>query len=308
MAKTIKFNLILDNKPIRTIEDLRENFSIEDILELYHNGLLKRWLQVRGYLEFLEKVDSINEEDATKIIIELITIFEVETEIEKVREGIAILGHINERKEQFDEYNKLNFKTQMIINDYHSGYRELIDDIIENKDDVAKIKANIKEIEKNYIGLFDLNFYDLYFELINKAPLAVFVILMSDKLRNYFIKELNEDNNYEDDEFTNTESHTDEIHRLIKEFVEDSWEFKEKLGEHLKIFKGNTEAYWKDIEPKEKRFMIINMELRNYVRGAGNFGEELSSDDINNNFVILNGIDYKSNNANQELLYMEVYL
>lgn len=49
MAKTIKFNLILDDKPVRTIEDLRENFSIEDILELYNNGLLQSWLEVRGY-------------------------------------------------------------------------------------------------------------------------------------------------------------------------------------------------------------------------------------------------------------------
>ena len=32
MAKTIKFNLICDGKPVRTIEDLQENFSIEDVL------------------------------------------------------------------------------------------------------------------------------------------------------------------------------------------------------------------------------------------------------------------------------------
>lgn len=30
MAKTIKFNLICDNTPVRTIEDLQNNFSIED--------------------------------------------------------------------------------------------------------------------------------------------------------------------------------------------------------------------------------------------------------------------------------------
>ena len=31
--KTIKFNLILDDKPIRNIEQLQENFSVEDILK-----------------------------------------------------------------------------------------------------------------------------------------------------------------------------------------------------------------------------------------------------------------------------------
>ena len=44
MAKTIKFNLICDQKPVRTIEDLQNNFSIEDVLAYYRNGLLTRWL------------------------------------------------------------------------------------------------------------------------------------------------------------------------------------------------------------------------------------------------------------------------
>ena len=57
MAKTIKFNLICDNTPVRTIEDLQNNFSIEDVLDYYRNGLLCRWLKVRGYEEELKKVE-----------------------------------------------------------------------------------------------------------------------------------------------------------------------------------------------------------------------------------------------------------
>lgn len=49
MSKTIKFNLICDGNPVRNIEDLRDNFSIEDVLKVFHNGLLVRWLGVRGY-------------------------------------------------------------------------------------------------------------------------------------------------------------------------------------------------------------------------------------------------------------------
>ena len=55
MAKTIKFNLICDNTPVRTIEDLQNNFSIEDVLDYYRNGLLCRWLKVRGYEKELKK-------------------------------------------------------------------------------------------------------------------------------------------------------------------------------------------------------------------------------------------------------------
>ena len=67
MAKTIKFNLICDNKPVRTIEDLQENFSIEDVLKYYNNGLLKRWLAVRGYKAELEKVEAMEETEALHI-------------------------------------------------------------------------------------------------------------------------------------------------------------------------------------------------------------------------------------------------
>ena len=49
MAKTVKFNLILDGFPVRNLEGLREHFSIEDMLEYYNNGLLVKWLDVRGY-------------------------------------------------------------------------------------------------------------------------------------------------------------------------------------------------------------------------------------------------------------------
>ena len=39
MAKTIKFNLICDNKPIRTIEDLQNNYSVQRI-NLANSGIL----------------------------------------------------------------------------------------------------------------------------------------------------------------------------------------------------------------------------------------------------------------------------
>ena len=67
MAKTIKFNLICDGNPIRRIEDLTDNFSIEDVLAYYENGLLKKWLKVRGYTEHLEKVEEILTENQLDI-------------------------------------------------------------------------------------------------------------------------------------------------------------------------------------------------------------------------------------------------
>ena len=83
-------------------------------------------------------------------------------------------------------------------------------------------------------------------------------------------------------------------------------DFKEHLGDALRSFSGNTEKYWKELEPKDKKYMIISMQEGDYVRFAGKRGEELGYADIRNQFVILDGIDYGSNNAAHQLLYMEV--
>mgnify|MGYP003416271723 CR=1 FL=1 len=75
MAKTIKFNLLCDEKPIRNLDDLKENFVIEDILNYYNNKLLQKWLKVRGFEEEFEKVNKINEKEDEKIIYKLIDTF-----------------------------------------------------------------------------------------------------------------------------------------------------------------------------------------------------------------------------------------
>ena len=48
------------------------------------------------------------------------------------------------------------------------------------------------------------------------------------------------------------------------------------------------------------------MESENFIRSSGNSGQELSKDNVMNKFIILDGIDYKSNFPYDKLLYMEV--
>ena len=75
---------------------------------------------------------------------------------------------------------------------------------------------------------------------------------------------------------------------------------------HIKIFRGKTDQYWKDIEPKGTRCMIISIKKENKLRNAGKNGEELTYDDINEQFIFTDGIDYMSNSDTDELIYMEV--
>ena len=100
MAKTIKFNLILDNYPVRNIEGLQEHFSIEDMLKYFENGLLLRWLNVRGYDEQYALVKNIDKSlEKKEIVKELVKIFEVvEMDDAEIEKAIGILVYLDEEK------------------------------------------------------------------------------------------------------------------------------------------------------------------------------------------------------------------
>ena len=332
MAKTIKFNLICDDKPVRTIEDLQENFSIEDVLKYYQNGLLLRWLEVRGYEAEYKKVSEIREIEALEIVKELIKIFDIEADEKKVEEGVYMLQFLEERKELCEAYKQDSFKAQGIIDDYQTGFNQLIDGIIENPNDVARIKANIAELMSGYKWAMDLNHRQLFWELKELSPLAIMCFLMNDEARKYYLPmPVRKDNvsdeavkkvniaaaavavafvKKEDDSTAvsyDTENNADKrnMYNAICSMLKSS-DFVSRLGDNLHIFAGVTDGYWKDLETKGKKYMIISMGSGDYVRSAGLQGGDLASTDIENKFVIVDGIDYKSNSSSRQLLYMEV--
>lgn len=340
MAKTIKFNLICDGNPVRTIDDLRNNYSIEDMLAYFDNGLLHRWLEVRGYIDELNLVKGIKETAPLEITKQLIKIFEVEQDEQVVEEHIYILAYKDERDFLNGEYAKNSKKTQVVIDDYHAGYRELVMTIIENNTDMAKIKAALKEIDENYNSLFELNYRELFFAFFREAPMALFAMLMRDKMRDkYLPTEIerpeggtlssiegasglvtkvfgltssinNQSESTESEEvqyIMDTEIDADKrtmYGRLIS--LTTISKLEEIFQDTLCSYAGITDGYWKDVEDKDKKYMILRMESGNYVRGTGVKDGDMDSADINNHFVIMDGIDYKSNNATQRLLYIEV--
>lgn len=182
MAKTIKFNLILDNKPVRTIEEMQENFCIDDIQEFYENGLLQKWLKVRGYDGYLKKVDEIK--DKKNAINELIKIFEIETSKAKIEEGIYSLKFKEEKMQKLKELNEKNYKREEVVNAYHNGYEKIKDDLIEHKKDMPFIKSAVKTIYSDYFRLLKIDFVSFFQTMAQKSPLTLFAMMMLDGYRN----------------------------------------------------------------------------------------------------------------------------
>lgn len=322
MAKTVKFNLICDGTPIRTVEDLRDNFSIEDVLEYYSNKLLHRWLSVRGYDDFLNKVEEIKSEDPMEIIKSLITLFDVEVDAKRVEESVYILRYKKAREELLFIYKLDEFKANSVVSDHQTGYTQLVDRIVDNADDIAVIRASISEMINNYYWILEKDHRNLFYKLYYKAPMALFVMLTHKETRKLYLPQMvtitktkddgtdevvetttDVNKKYDDKELTQLMSDKLEMYKLVCGLISTA---KTILKDNLLSFAGVTDGYWKDIETKEKKYMIIEMQYGNYVRSAGKAGEEFGYYDVLNGFIIIDGIDYKSNNANDKLLYMEV--
>ncbi len=379
MSKIIKFNLDIDNNSIRTTEDLRNNFVIEDVLELHNNGMLKKWLNVRGFHEYLKKVEEICETSDIEVINQLVNIFQVELPSRKLEELTEILRYKKQKQALLEQYENVGFNANRIINDYHKGYKTVINHIVENKNNMSQIKASVKAVAEDYINLFLLNSNNIYNKLVESAPMAIYAFLMNSRLRDSFlcdkhiiahicayftvdgafVLEQYKSNNLREVNIKKHEEDTNNRWKLITkekvlilnanydrgylkvkdrngtqytgvdvigkildglsfssyysdEFVEYieyeniNMKLKSALGDELKVFCGVTDSYWKDLEPSSKKCMILSIEPGSFVRNQGKREIEYKSEDINGKFLILDGIDYKSNNSLSELLYVEV--
>lgn len=358
MAKTIKFNLICDGFPVRTLEDLQNHFSVEDVLTYYHNRLLHRWLTVRGYTKELEEISDIRQENPSDIAKELIRIFDISTDKQEVETTLYFLQYKQERQRLWEAHHKEQAMEITVLADHLKGYMQIKNGILQSPMDAAFIKASIQEMVEQYADLFDLDHRALFYLFLEKSPLAVMRLLMNPVSRRYYMPQqkkveentpsgavspnpYSEESSHEarasvlarlsylhtnvpstkaaepvkdsrgtpsgqcDAAETRANQDQQEMYAVLcKEF--DSARFLDGLGENLKKFSGVTDGYWKDLEPAGKQYMILKMGYGNYVRSAGLLNGDLATSDVMNKFVILDGVDYKSNAAKDVLLYMEV--
>lgn len=399
MTKAIKFNLTLDNYPVRDLDDLKEHFNLDDLLTTYHNKLLHRWLAARGLQTELKQLDAIaNRNDDQSVARDLCSIFQInltDDEIGAIAYPLQLQQQEQQRLKQLEEQQ---FKRDAVITDYHAGYEKLCWDMLECAEDYPFIKSAINTLSANYSKLLVANFesfFDICMANYNdnenqfsfkgiaknhfkerKSPLILFAMLANESYREY---DVFSEHNYrrladcipnpytevEGDKIVykgNTNStfvkitdekvivkkmserpgadgrynvlvSNEEIAKEVKGYGEISnaigiklnnlyffsgmdTDFVEyvilklsptkSLPKPYKVYAGATEGYWKDLEPKGTKCLILTMKEGNVLRNAAKSGEELTAADIDGQFLLLDGIDYKSNNADHALIYMVV--
>lgn len=209
MAK-LKTPLRIDGKRISTIEELRENFVLDEVLESYKNGVLQKWLASRGFDE-AEKVEKIDSKNNNNILRELIKIFEAEYDEKEINESLKTFAYMEHREERKNEYRESNEKlsdlanrnielngsifSNNMINNYFLEYKTLVDKMMkENKNGIELMKI-FKKILIHYNGVFSIDCENVLKKAIDDNELSIVVMFMNKDIREKFKKIKTSDSN-----------------------------------------------------------------------------------------------------------------
>ena len=312
MAKEIKFNLIVDETPVRDIAGLQDNFCIEDVLELYRKGVLEKWLCVRGFKEELKKLAEVKPDDKD-LAYKLADVFDVGIPADRMNEAMYSLRFYEKRTEELMSRESNDQQERNVIDGYHNGYDVLKAQIAVDSLDMPKLKAIAKEIADKYIALFALDYSRFFGCFVDDAPLMIFAILMNSHLRDYFLDHSWIKGKLGKKFLLKTEPQRRSFPvemagftSLASDVVESDSLKSEALPFGCKFFKGKTDGYWKDLEEKDCRCLVVSIPDGTFVRSSDKALEEYSAKDINGNFLLLDGLVYKSNTGTSGVVYLEV--
>ncbi len=307
MIKNIKFFIQVNGYPIRSLEELEEQFHLQDVLALYKKGVLLRWLIAHNFEEKRHELELIpsglSDIEATKVLIE---IFCPHLPKESIQESIYPLLFLEEQKKQIETVHDSEEKWDKIINGYHESYLQLKNDIFEHAFDLPFLSEASLQLVNKYWKLVKLEesfFSDKMFEMAPGIffPLLAFDILndtIKNKVTNCIAKCFNG---------ANLETEETVVVTLLKGERKDitSQDSGNISKGSLTFIQKTTHESWDDIVPdKECKILILYLGKGDFVRSRVT-REELDSDTVNRNFPILDGLDYKGL-RNGPLVYMDV--
>lgn len=157
MKKKIKLPLeMADGVKVRTLDELKDNWSLEKVVENYLNGRLATWLNDRYYTELAEQVNALAEvQDNTALQKELCRIFDVDFADE---EDIDV-DAVNERNRKLDVLRQHTADDAVLKNvDSVAFDQEELGDILDAGENIIYLLNNTFSIplsvkNKKYIGI-----------------------------------------------------------------------------------------------------------------------------------------------------------
>lgn len=251
MAKIPKFNLTMDGELVRSIEELQNNFSVDDILDHFESKRLHKWLKSRGFTDYLTKVEAIEYDDKTASIKPLMDIFEIDYSDEDLSNILDQLKYVpttashtalvpvstaQAASEKFPVAPLSKEVSGSVNLDYESQkYDELVNEIINDPENLELIKKNIDLLASKYYAFFSRDALYLFHKLSKRSHLALFAILDNPKaIRPYLPFFEKRDKSYLTSVFTKI-SDRDEFKALFNKTAEEVFS-EGNVAENYKLF------------------------------------------------------------------------
>lgn len=319
MAKTIKFNLNCDGHHVRTLEDLREHFSMEDVLEYLNNGMLARWLDIRGYTAEKEQVEQITADNDRDRLWALVNIFDIDADQKEVTERAQQLDWKNRQKALSAVYQASGEGRQRILSDYFSGYKNAVETILTNLEDYGSIKSAVTDIDEHYQEAFDLQYKELIKRIYGAVwkdahmPTALLALFTRPHMRAKYLPEADTPSSFVMRLPTRIALSWPN-YKQIMEYAQDTVpkEYDYNLKPPFHVVRGESGGGDKLIQRSGQQVMVIKVESsdRNYVQVSAANGENAHSyyeinGMISGRFVLLDGLRCKLSQGDA-LWYMEV--
>lgn len=299
--KKINFNLKIDGKQIRTLEDLRANFNIDDIYEYYNKGLLTNWCENREFLQQKDELKSIDKNAKRKdIILEIASIFDV-GDIERIKDLYEQRELIELHKKNLIDFRKADEDRRKIISDYYEEYVQ-IKEMLFNEKEKEKVKKYLKEIETNYNLFFKLERFDVFSEAIMNAPLVALSMIADPYYREFFcFTDLNgESYNIGNQGYENEFRHI-VLEKFMKHLREDNVDF-----EGRKTSKGGTGKTWVSLAKNDRKIIVLKIDSMCEFKPYGEMDKAICHGKDLKNFKIMNGLEFMTNTQGDSITYWEV--
>lgn len=174
MGKKIKFPLIMKEEiQIRTIEELRDNFEFEKVMEYYINGKLMKWLEDRYYDEILQEIQSLNDksDDFEKNLCSAFNVEYVKKDVIKVEEvkikndRLLKLKQLTDNEEILKQIDRIAFNQEELEMLLEKGIKEIY--LCNNNFIISKERKNIKYIGINNPQVIIDSDVDIDFDKLN---------------------------------------------------------------------------------------------------------------------------------------------
>ncbi|MEI0548947.1 hypothetical protein R4K89_01395 [Brachyspira intermedia] len=311
--KQIKFNIMSGNVHCRNINDLKENFNIHDILNAFENGILERWLLSQKLDDICNKVSSIDKSasDSQKLESLIKIIYEDENEdfINNLcREALSVIDYESRRKSELENINNFNIEKEKIIDSYFKEYDDLIQHIIDNRENYYIVKEGVRIISDKFYNIFKYSYADVFNKFKESRCLfGILSVLANENIRMYFLKE--------EEKIDIPFQIRDLFFCFVSGFLGYLIDFKngeEYINEKLKYYDGKNDDEFYTITDKKSLLIYLDKGNTNiaadYMDNSKLFKEyDVHYSDL---FPILNGIKFKGKRLwavpEYSLVYMEI--